>query len=44
MTPRQPPPGYQRPPRKPVPWMGIGSIILILFIGLRAGIQPASNP
>ena len=33
------------PPRKPVPWMGIGSIILILLIiGLWTGIKSASNP
>jgi peptidoglycan/LPS O-acetylase OafA/YrhL len=33
------------PPRKPVPWMGIGSVILILLvIGLWAGIKSASNP
>ena len=33
------------PPRKPVRWMGIGSIILVvLIIGLWAGIKSASNP
>jgi amino acid transporter len=33
------------PPRKPVPWTGIGSIILILLIiGLWTGIKSASSP
>jgi hypothetical protein len=35
----------KRSPRKPVPWMGIGSIILVvLIIGLWAGIKSASKP
>jgi hypothetical protein len=33
------------PPRKPVPWLGIGSIVLVvLIIGLWAGIKSVSNP
>jgi peptidoglycan/LPS O-acetylase OafA/YrhL len=33
------------PPRKPVPWMGIGSIVLVvLIIGLWAGIKSAPHP